>query len=64
MNVSSSKEKEEKEGIKNIKDYFEKELNSVEEDEYCGNNNLLIESMINNIKNINIGMDNDYNIDF
>ena len=55
---------EEKEEIKNIKDYFDKELNAIEENEYCGDNNLLIESMINNIKNINIGMDNDYNIDF
>ena len=55
---------EEKEEIKNIKDYFEKELNAIESNEYCGDNNLLIESMINSIKNINIGMDNDYNIGF
>ena len=57
-----SKEKEEE--VKNMHDYVDKELNSIEEDNYCGNNNLVIESMINNIKNINIGMDNDYNIDF
>ena len=56
--------KEKEEEVKNMHDYFEKELNSVEQDDYCGNNNLLIESMINNIKNINIGMDNDYDIEF
>ena len=39
-------------------------LNNIEEDNYCGDNNLLIESMINNIKNINIGNDNDYDLDF
>ena len=52
------------EEIKNIQDYFDKELNSIEEDNYCGDHNLLIESMINNIKNINIGNDNDYDLDF
>ena len=60
MNVVS-KEKEE---VKNMHDYADKELNSIEEDTYCGSNNLVIESMINNIKNINIGMDNDYDIEF
>ena len=48
MKVHSEEKVEE-----NAEYYFNKELNEVEEDDYCGNNNLLIETMINSIKNIN-----------
>jgi DNA-directed RNA polymerase II subunit RPB1 len=62
MNVNN-KELTENEDQNIIHD-FEKELNAIDTDNYCNTNNLLIESMINTIKNVNIGKDDDYDIDF
>ena len=44
--------------------YIERELAATDEDPHCSTNNLTIDSMVNNIKAINIGKDDDYDIDF
>ena len=44
--------------------YIEKEFLETEDSELCSINNLLIDSLVDNIKPTNIGNSDDYNIDF
>jgi DNA-directed RNA polymerase II subunit RPB1 len=45
-------------------EYIEKELEEAEDDIYCSTNNLLIQSALNNIKALDMGNSDGYDLDF
>ena len=64
LSIKSEEEYDDSENVDYREDYILKELEEQEYELECSTNNLLIESGVNNIKALNMGNNDDYDIDF
>jgi len=64
LSIKSDKDYDDDEHPDYRQDYIEKEFTETGESSECSTNNLLIQSAVNNIKSLNTGDDDDYDIGF